>query len=333
MALTGVPLSVTRRLLKDADSPDAVADWQGADALTWNGLLADEVYTTLTTADAAGAVLGTTDAKGNRQRMAYDVAGRVSGRWLTVKGGAEQVIVRSLAYSAAGQTLREEHGNGVVTTYTYAPQTQRLTGIKTERPAGHASGARVLQDLRYGYDPAGNVLSVRNDAEETRFWRNQKVVPESTYAYDSLYRLVRATGREMANAGQQGPGLPSATVPLPTDGAAYTNYTRTYTYDAGDNLTQIRHSAPATNNTYTTKITLSDRSNRGVLSTLTENPAEVEALFTAGGQQTQLQPGQTLVWTARNELQTVTPVVRDGGADDRESYRYDAGSQRVLKVS
>jgi uncharacterized protein RhaS with RHS repeats len=41
------------------------------------------------------------------------------------------------------------------------------------------AGARVLQDLRYGYDPVGNVLRVRNDAEETRFWRNQKVVPKT----------------------------------------------------------------------------------------------------------------------------------------------------------
>ncbi|KLP59621.1 hypothetical protein ABR39_01105, partial [Enterobacter genomosp. O] len=196
MALTGVPLSVTRRLLKEADNPDVVAGWQGAGVSVRNGLLADGAHTTLTAADAAGAVLATTDAKGNRQRVAYDVAGRVAGRWLTVKGGTEQVIVRSLTYSAAGQTLREEHGNGVVTTYTYEAETQRLTGIKTARPDGHPSGARVLQDLRYGYDPAGNVLSVRNDAEETRFWRNQKVVPESTYAYDSLYRLVRATGRE-----------------------------------------------------------------------------------------------------------------------------------------
>ncbi|HDU4045266.1 TPA: RHS repeat protein, partial [Klebsiella aerogenes] len=150
-----VPLSVTRRLLKEADSPDAVAGWQGEDIPAWHGLLADGAHTTLTRADAAGAVTGTTDAKGNRQRVAYDVAGRVSGRWLTVKGGKEQVIVRSLTYSAAGRTRREVHGNGVVTTYTYEPQTQRLTGIKTERPAGHASGARVLQDLRYGYDPAG----------------------------------------------------------------------------------------------------------------------------------------------------------------------------------
>ncbi|MCM7515851.1 RHS repeat protein, partial [Enterobacter hormaechei] len=249
-----------------------------------------------------------------------------------LKGGTEQVIVASLTYSAAGQRLHEEHGNGVVTTYTYEAGTQRLAGIKTARPAGHASGAKVLQDLRYEYDPVGNVLSVRNDAEETRFWRNQKVVPENTYVYDSLYQLVSATGREMANTGQQGSHLPPASVPLPPDSSAYTNYTRTYTYDNAGNLTQIRHSAPATGNNYTTNITVSDRSNRGVLSTLTENPAEVEALFTAGGQQIQLQPGQSLVWTPRNELQTVTPVVRDGSADDRESYRYDGNSQRVLKI-
>ncbi len=335
VALTGVPLSITRRLLKDADNPETEADWQGNDVAEWNALLAEasEGHTTLTTADATGAVLTTTDAKGNLQRVAFDVAGLLSGSWLTVRGGTEQVIVKSLTYSAVGQKLREEHGNGVVTTYTYEAETQRLTGIKTERPTGHASGAKVLQDLRYEYDPVGNVLGISNDAEETRFWRNQKVVPENTYVYDSLYQLVSATGREMANAGQQGSNLPAATVPLPTDSSAFTNYIRTYSYDNAANLTQIRHSAPATGNSYTTNITISDKSNRGVLSTLTENSSEVDALFTAGGQQKQLQPGQGLVWTARNELRKVTPVVRDGGADDSESYRYDAHSQRILKVS
>ena len=333
VALTGIPLAVTRRLRKDADNPDAVADWQGTDASAWNDLLDAETYTTRAIADATGAVLTTTDAKGNLQRVAYDVAGLLSGSWLTLNGGKEQTAVKSLTYSAAGQKLREVHGNGVVTTYTYEPETQRLSGIKTERPAGHTSGAKVLQDLRYKYDPVGNVLNISNDAEETRFWRNQKVVPENAYVYDSLYQLVSATGRELANAGQQGSSLPSVAVPLPIDSSAFTNYTRTYSYDEAGNLTQTRHSAPATNNSYTTNITISDRSNRGVLSTLTENPADVDALFTAGGQQTRLQPGQTLVWTPRNELQTVIPVVRDGGTDDRESYRYDAGSQRILKVS
>jgi insecticidal toxin complex protein TccC len=335
VALIGVPLSVTRRLLKDADNPDVVADWQGGDTPAWNDLLVGESegHTSLTTTDATGTVLTTTDARGNMQRVAYDVAGQLSGSWLTLKDGTEQVIVASLTYSAAGQKLREEHGNGIVTTYTYEAETQRLTGIKTARQAGHASGARVLQDLRYKYDPVGNVLKITNDAEETRFWRNQKVVPENTYVYDSLYQLVSATGREMANAGQQSSRLPSATVPIPADDAAYTNYTRTYTYDEAGNMTQIRHSAPATGNSYTTDITVSRCSNRGVLSTLTKKPDDVDAFFTAGGQQKQLQPGQGLVWTPRNELQTVAPVVRDGGTDDSENYCYDAGRQRVLKMS
>jgi len=333
IALTGVSLSVTRHLLKDADNPNTVADWQGDNASAWDDLLDEETYVTLTTADATGTVLTTTDAQGNVQRVAYDVTGMLCRSWLTLKDGTDQFIVTSLTYSAAGQKLREVHGNGVVTTYTYEPETQRLTGIKTERPSGHATGEKVLQDLRYSYDPVGNLLKVRNDAQATRFWRNQKIVPESTYAYDSLYQLVSATGREMANAAQQGSSLPPVTVPLPVDSSAYTNYSRTYTYDAAGNLMQIRHSAPATNHNYTTDLTISDRSNRGVLSTLTTNPSDVDRLFMAGGQQKQLQPGQQLNWTPRNELLKVTPVVRDGNTDDRESYRYNGDSQRILKVS
>ncbi len=223
VALTGVPLSVTRRLLKEADNPDLMADWLGVDASVWNDLLDGEAYAILTTADANGAVLTTIDAKDNLQRVAYDVAGLLSGSWLTLKCGKEHTIVASLTYSATGQKLREEHGNGVVTTHTYEVETQRLTGIKTERSSGHASGTKVLQDQRYEYDPVGNVLKITSDAEDIRFWRNQEVVQENTYAYDSQYQLVSATGREMANAGQLGSSQPATTFPLPEDDTAYTN--------------------------------------------------------------------------------------------------------------
>ncbi|UBM27366.1 RHS repeat protein [Pseudomonas sp. p1(2021b)] len=326
-ALTGVPISTTRQLLKDADNPDIVADWQGEEEAQWDTRLAPESYTTQTTADATGATLTTLDAVGNLQRVAYDAAGQLRGSWLTIAGKAEQVIVQSLSYSAAGQKLREVHGNGVVTTYTYEPDTQRLSSIKTER---QGTGAKVLQDLRYAYDPVGNVLKIRNDAEATRFWRNQKVVPENTYSYDSLYQLASATGREMANAGQQGRHLPHVT---PFDSTTYTSYMRTYRYDTAGNLLQIRHSAPATNHNYTTDVTVSDRSNRAVLSSMTKASSAVEALFTPGGQQAVLLPGQPLAWSSRAELEQVVSVKREGGTDDCESYRYDNHSQRVLKAS
>ncbi|UWM65337.1 RHS repeat protein [Enterobacter sp. CP102] len=333
IALSGPSLLVSRRMLKEADNPDCEANWQGQDASVWDNQLDTEAFSTQTTVNANGARVTSTDAKGNAQRVAYDVAGLFSGSYLTVKGGREQVIVKSMVYAATGQKLLEVHGNGVITTYTYEPETRRLTGIKTERPAGHAAGARVLQDLRYEYDPVGNVLSVHNDAEETRFWRNQKVVPENLYTYDSLYQLVSATGREMAGIGQQRSSLPVPIIPFPVDGSAFTNYTRTYRYDNAGNLTQMSHSAPASNNCYTTDMTISNTSNRGVLSSLTESPSEVDAFFTAGGQQLELLQGQKLSWTSRNQLLKVTPVVRENDASDQENYRYDGGSQRILKVS
>ena len=320
IALTGVPLSITRQLLKDADKP---VNWPESNP---ESLLSAEKYTTQTTADATGAVLNTTDAAGHQQKVTYDIAGLLSTSRVTVKGGTEKIIIKSVTYSAAGQKLCEEHGNGVVTTYTYEPQTQRLIAVKTEHPARK----KIFQDLRYEYDPVGNVLCVTNSAEETRFWHNQKVVPENRYTYDTLYQLVSATGREMASAGQQSSSLPDIS---PFDKASYTNYTRNYIYDRAGNMTQIRHSAPKTGNNHTTDITVSQRSNRAVLKTLADTPEKVEDLFTPGGQQTQLQPGQTLSWTARGELQQVTPVVRNGAAGDRESYRYDAGSQRILKTT
>lgn len=44
IALTGAPLSVTRRLLKDADSQEVMANWQVSDVSAWNDLLNSEVY-------------------------------------------------------------------------------------------------------------------------------------------------------------------------------------------------------------------------------------------------------------------------------------------------
>lgn len=331
-SLTGEPLATTQRLLAAADDPLAKPDWRGERPAQWDAQLQpqNEAGSTSSTVDATGALLTQRDAAGHLRRQAYDVAGLLQRSWLTLGSGQEQVILDSLSYSAAGQKLRETHGNGLVTHYQYEPRTRRLAAVRTERPTGHARGAKVLQDLRYAYDPVGNVVSVRDAAEPVRFWRNQKVEAQSTYAYDSLYQLVGASGREMANAGQQGAMLPAL---AKLDNVTYTLYHRTYTYDSAGNLTRIRHSAPASNHNYTTELTVSNRSNRAVHSSLTRAASEVEALFNASGEQKTLLPGQQLAWTPRGELHTVTPVSRESDADDCESYRYDIGNQRVLKVS
>ncbi|MDH0646882.1 hypothetical protein N5D48_15340 [Pseudomonas sp. GD03858] len=329
MGLSGALLSSTRWLLADGND----ADWSGEDESAWEALLAPCPFATLSTADATGAALERTDARGHKRRNRHDVAGRLQQSWMTLGASMERLVLRSVTYSAEGQKQCEEQGNGVVISYTYEPRTQRLLDISTERPRGHRSGAKLLQDLRYDYDPVGNVLSVRNDAQATRFWHNRKVVPENHYLYDSLYQLVAASGREMAGIARQGQHPPSPTIPLPINDGAYTNYTRGYHYDRGGNLTCITHRSPAPDTGYTIDMTLSERSNRAVSRALSEDPATVDSYFFASGGQRYLQPGQPLLWTRRDELGQVVQVARGTAAADRETYRYDAASQRIEKFS
>lgn len=326
LTLTKLINSFTQYLLKEAHDPDVIADWQGTDHTIWDDQLAMETYTTLNDIDATGTVFASIDAQGHRQQMQFNVAEQLSSQSIITNLGFNEIIIKSLDYSAAGQKKREEHGNGVVVSYCYEMETQRLIEIKTQRPIGHQQGAKILQDLRYEYDPVGNVVKISNDAEETRFWRNQKIVPENSYSYDSLYQLVTATGREMANTKRQNNRL---LFNQNIDNIAYTNYTRSYSYDCSGNLIQIKHHSPEINNNYTTNITVSPHSNRAVISELTDNPSNVDNFFTENGQQTQLSLAQKLTWTTNQTLLQVTP----DALGIHENYRYNSENQRVLKIS
>ncbi|UWM65824.1 RHS repeat-associated core domain-containing protein [Enterobacter sp. CP102] len=330
IALCGVPLVVSRRVLKETGESGFQLDWEGTSAEKWDAALETESRVTQMTANSHGLSLTVIDAAGNTQRMKYDVVQQLKQSWLTLLNSEEQIILNNLMYSASGKPLQEVHGNGVAITYTWEDETLNLKEMKTERPAGHSAGAKVLQYLRYEYDPVGNVLKIGNDAEETRFWRNQKVAADSVYTYDSLYQLLSASGREMADIGQQSEKMPSSSS---FDDTTLTGYTRYYTYDAGGNLTRIRHSAPATENNYTTTMTVSDRSNRAVLNSLAQMPEDVDALFTPQGQQRVMQSGQILHWGLSGGLQKVVVVERESGINDEEYYRYGSDNQRVTKVT
>ena len=282
--------------------------------------------------DATGMVLIETDCEGHQRRIHYDIAGFIKQSWLTLKGQSEQTILRSLSYSAAGKKLREAQGNGLVTTYEYEPETQRLLHVKTQRPQGHALGAKLMQDLRYEYDPVGNIVCVKNDAEATRYWRNQKIVPENRYVYDSLYQLVSATGRESAN--QQTPASMQSqpVTTLVKDVQSYTNYTRLYTYDRGGNLTQIRHNSPTAQQSFTQDIIVSSKTNRALLKSQYSDPHQVDNYFDESGNLTKLLNGENVIWDSRNHLKATNDVIEGGYLYEGETYQYNSAGQRITKL-
>lgn len=324
-SLLGAVLSETQQLYYGSyinwDSNDEVSDIKQA-----------EKFTTQYIYDATGAVLEETDAKGHQRRIHYDIAGFIKQSWLTLKGQSEQTILRSLSYSAAGKKLREAQGNGLVTIYEYEPETQRLLHVKTERPQGHALGAKIMQDLRYEYDPVGNIVCVKNDAEATRYWRNQKIVPENRYIYDSLYQLVSATGRESANQKTPASMQSQPVTTLVKDVQSYTNYTRLYTYDRGGNLTQIRHNSPTAQQSFTQDICVSNKTNRALLKSQCSDPHQVDNYFDESGNLTKLLNGENIIWDSRNHLKATNDVIEGGYLYEGETYQYNSAGQRITKL-
>ncbi|MFJ1211701.1 SpvB/TcaC N-terminal domain-containing protein [Burkholderia pyrrocinia] len=321
----GEPLDQQRQLLQDVS---AIPDWSRLDPV--------ETYLTRRTYDALGRILTqaverTDAARPDRVTYVYDIAGHVGTVSLLASDStASETYADSITYDASGQRRQIVYGNGVVTRYTYELTTQFLATVVSVRPGDGVT----LQSLRYYYDPVGNITAIADDAQRTVFHANQQVDPVSTYAYDAVYRLVTASGREhpALSAGAGSSGDSDRFVPLPAlnDGQALQNYTRRYRYDTSGNLDQIAHqgSVPTT-----TAITVSPTSNHAVDATLTADPARVDTFFDANGNQIAMPGRPSVAWRYDNLLAGVTIVDRDTLPSDVELYVYDSHGQRIRKIT
>jgi RHS repeat-associated protein len=279
------------------------------------------------------------------------------------------VGITNIDYDAKGQRRRIDYKNGAGTFYEYDPLTFRLTRLQTRRdvaafpgdcpqpPAPDWPGCHV-QDLRYTYDPVGNVTHIQDDAQQMIFFSNQRVEPSNDYVYDALYRLIAATGRE--HLGQAGG------TPIPhshsdalrvgidwaaNDGHAMGTYVERYLYDAVGNLLAMQHrgSNPANPGwtrgyTYGETSLIEDgnggmplkTSNRLTSTTLNPggaNPVVEPYQHDAHGNLVRMphlgggQPAPNLRWDYRDQMQRA-----DLGGGGTAFYVYDVSGQRVRKV-
>lgn len=309
--LAGEVLQQTRHFLQTLESPDWPAPISERDTLLEPGA----GFTARTRFNPLGEAIEQTDAKGNRQMISHTVGGPLREvRLQLAKDVAPKVLVSAIQYNAHGQTQRETAGNGVITSLEYALQNGRLTRLQAKR------GSDALQDLRYDYDPVGNVLSIEDAALPIRYFANQRVEPVNRYVYDSLYQLINATGWESGGT-NQGP-----TFSRFDDPASCANYSQSYRYDRGGNLLELTHDGPQSHGH---RLVAAAQSNRclPVINGVEPSEEDLRKSFDANGNLLNLQPGQVLRWDLRNQLREVRPVV-----NDREGYVYGADGMRVRKV-
>lgn len=274
-------------------------------------------------------------------------------------------FITNINYDAKGQRTRIDYGSGVTTAYWYDPLTFRLSHLQTKRspttfpddcvtpPPAQWPGCDI-QSLHYTYDPVGNITSIRDDAQQTIFFKNQRVEPSTEYTYDAIYRLIRATGREhlgQANGGQQ----PKATAPdawntfhinkdHPNNINAMGRYIEHYDYDEVGNFKQMRHhtSDPQIadwTRTYEylekSLIDNTKESNRLSKSPLNSDPhtASNHFAYDAHGNMIKVPHLQLMVWDFKDQLQQTKRQVRNNGEAETTYYVYDAAGQRVRKVT
>ncbi|MCC5906679.1 MAG: VCBS repeat-containing protein [Balneolaceae bacterium] len=262
--------------------------------------------------------------------------------------------VNDIDYNAKGQRLHIGYKNGASTRYRYAPETFRLIRLKTTRAAGSNGitskifkDAAVVQDLSYTFDPSGNITHIKDASLRTFFYNNEQVEPVCTYTYDSVYRLIRATGREhigqtVYETNPPGDNLrdyPFAGLAHPNDLQALQNYIERYKYDKAGNIDTLIHTAAngnRTRNYFYSETSLIDRGEQNNrLSSTTVGSSQPDAYtYDVHGNITNMPHLSLMNWDYRDQLRaTAKQVVNNGGTPETTWYVYDAGGERVRKVT
>ena len=178
--------------------------------LDWatNVPLEDTDHVTKTTYDALNRITTTTTPDNSITQNLYNELGQLNGVRVNLRGSTVfKPLIREVQYNAHRQHVLIKYGNGVNTIFDYDPLTFRMIKMLSQRKVGLFPGdcpSRPLrgwpgchiQSLHYTYDPVGNITGIRDDAQQTIFFRNKRVDPSNDYTYDAIYRLIEATGRE-----------------------------------------------------------------------------------------------------------------------------------------
>ncbi|HEX5736593.1 MAG TPA: SpvB/TcaC N-terminal domain-containing protein [Blastocatellia bacterium] len=288
--------------------------------------------------------------------------------WLKHAGEPNQILdpqtadlhlLEGIEYNCRGQRESIKYGNGVTTIYRHDPLTFRLVHLFTTRGAtfpddcpNPSAPPCGVQNLRYTYDPVGNITRIRDDAQQTIYFRNRRVEPTAEYSYDALYRLIEAKGREhlgQAAAGDVLPPAPTshtdaprAALLHPGDGNAMGRYLQQYIYDEVGNILQMIHSGsdpanPGWSRAYTydePSLLEAGKTNNRLTRTQMGNGAVDNYTYDANGSMTAMPHLPLMRWDHEDRLQAISrQVVNKGGTPETTYYVYGSDGQRVRKVT
>lgn len=342
----GNPLGIVRRVIRDStmlsamDGADPLQiDWETADP---DGVLEARAFRTDMAYDALNRVTRVTfpeDVDGDRKVLlpSYHPGGSLRSLALRDQTGQERVFVKNIAYTAQGQRNVIAYGHGLMTRHAYDPATFRQARVRIE-PYQQPNdldfvpvGAPVL-DLGYEYDLAGNIVRIRDRSPGSGVPGTALGVDglDRDFAYDALYRMVSASGREHVERDPSGDPWLDTMFPTPQDASQTHVYRREYAYDISDNLTRLRHVTAGATGSFTRSFTLLDEANR--IASFSQGGVEFSQTSDAAGNMVGHDTTRHFVFDHSNRLHAFRVQAGSGPASVRSMYLYDASGQRVKKL-
>jgi RHS repeat-associated protein len=179
------------------------------------------------------------------------------------------------------------------------------------------------------------------------------VDPGNDYIYDSIYRLIEATGREHLGQTNGTTNQPTASSPFdgfaglpgPNDGNAMGTYIERYSYDGVRNILTLKHTgsdptSPGWTRTYTYQelsqlqpALFNNRISSTTVGTVTQ-PYGYDSDAGLHGEITSMPQLTAMAWDSRDQLRsTAKQVVMNGGTPETTFYIYDMNGERVRKVT
>lgn len=247
----GNVIHAERRLTKEYKQ---LVNWQPLEGLTTitaidvaaDPFLENEVFSSAFILDALNRAIQVTLPDQSVVEPKYNEANALDSLRVQIRGQDDFItFLENQEYDAKGQRQSAIYGNRLITNYYYDPKTFRLINLITKK--GGATDAQSLQNLHYTFDPVGNIVYTRDDAQQTHFFKNAVVKPEYWFEYDATYQLLTAIGREHAgqvnNVQRDHSDLPFLNeLPHLNDANAVRRYTERYEYDDCGNITLMHHS-------------------------------------------------------------------------------------------
>jgi RHS repeat-associated protein len=240
--------------------------------------------------------------------------------------------VERITYSAKGQRTLIVHGNGVMTRYAYDTQTFRLVRLLTEHcttPATltHSPTGTPLQDFAYDFDLAGNITKIQDRTPASGIPNTLSGLDalNRAFAYDAIYRILSATGRE---CDVPSPAPPWDDGPRCSDLTKARAYEERYRYDSVGNITQLVHQVNSSG--FTRLFTLCAGNNR--LATVTVGETAYDYIYDSNGSITQEGLSRHFEWDHSDRLRAHCTQIGTAQPSVHAHYLYDTNGQRVKKL-